>query len=546
MKSTVRQLLLLACFFSFAGVHADEFEFRDALMLELEYLLLRDSASIGEVEIASAELLGDVYGRLDYSMAWSDPTKIDRWIASVEASGRDGFDVSDFHLAELHKSKRELQSPNEPTPERRAKIEILLSDSVVRLAYSQVFGKVNPYGLDENWNYRRERREVSPEDAIVTLLKSPSPGAEIDQFIARGPLYNALRDAHQRYKAIEANGGWPMVPDGATIRPGDVDPRIAAIAERLAVSGDIESAASAGDRLDEYLEAGVRRFQSRHGLDADGIIGKGTLAAMNVPVSERVVALTVNLDRVRWLDDDIEDDMIVVNIAGFEAYLVQSGELVWQTRVQVGRTYHQTPVFRDEITYIAINPTWTVPYSIATKEMLPKLKSDATYLVSREFDVKDRSGKIVDSTQVDWNSLSRGNFPYTLVQRPGPSNALGRVKFMFPNKHSVYLHDTPSKYLFERAGRAFSHGCIRTQNPFDLAELLLAPQGWDRQRIQETLDSKELTNVVLETPVPVLITYFTARVDPDGTVHFFDDVYQRDQRVAEALARPFSFELPEM
>ena len=545
MKTAVHQLLLLAGFLLFASAHANESGFRDALLLELEYLSQLETASSKEVEVASAELLGEIYGRLDYAMVWSDPTKIDRWIESVEASARDGFDVSDFRLAELRKAKRELQTLNEPTPERRARIEILLSDSVVRLAFSQVFGKVNPYGLDENWNYRRERREVSPEDALVALLNSPSPGAEIDQFIARGPLYNALRDAHERYRAIEADGGWPMVPNGDTIRPGDADPRIAAIAERLAVSRDIESATSAANRLDEYLEAGVRRFQSRHGLDADGIIGKGTLAAMNVPAKDRVVTLQVNLDRVRWLADDIEDEMVVVNIAGFEAYLMRSGELVWRTRVQVGKSYHQTPVFRDEITYIAVNPTWTVPYSIATKEMLPKLKSDPTYLVSREFDVKDRNGIIVDSTRVDWQSLSRGNFPYTLVQRPGPANALGRVKFIFPNKHAVYLHDTPSKYLFERAGRAFSHGCIRTQNPFDLAELLLAPQGWDRQRIQETLDSKELTNIVLETPVPVLLTYFTVRVDSNGTVNFFDDVYKRDERVAEALARPFSFDLPE-
>jgi len=545
MKTAVRQLLLLACFFLFASSHANESGTRDALLLELEYLSQLETVSIREVEVASAELLGDVYGRLDYSMVWSDSAKIDRWIASVEASARDGFNVSDFHLEGLRGLKRELESPNELTPDRRARIEILLSDSVIRLAYSQVFGKVNPYGLDEDWNYRREKRDMSPEDALAALLKSRSPGDEIDHFIARGPLYNALRDAHERYRAIEADGGWPVVPGGDTIRPGDSDPRIAVIAERLAASGDIESAASAGNSLDEYLEIGVRRFQSRHGLDADGIIGKGTLAAMNVPASERVATLKINLERIRWLADDIEDEMIMVNIAGFEAYLVRSGELVWRTRVQVGKSYHQTPVFRDEITYIAINPTWTVPYSIATKEMLPKLKNDPTYLVSREFDVKDRNGMIVDSTRVDWQSLSRSNFPYTLVQRPGPANALGRVKFIFPNKYAVYLHDTPSKYLFERAGRAFSHGCIRTQNPFDLAELLLAPQGWDRQRIQETLDSKELTNIVLETPMPVMLTYFTARADPDGTVHFFDDVYQRDQRVAEALAKPFSFELPD-
>jgi murein L,D-transpeptidase YcbB/YkuD len=545
MNTTVRQLLLLAYFFSFAGAHADEVGFRDALLLELENLSQLDSASIGDVEIASVELIGDVYGRLDYATAWSDPAKIDRWIASVEASARDGFNVSDFHLEGLRGLKRELESPNELTPERRARIEILLSDSVVRLAYSQVFGKVNPYGLDEEWNYRRGQRDMSPEGALVVLLKSPSPGDEIDHFIARGPFYNALRDAHERYRAIEADGGWPVVPDGDTIRLGDADPRIAVIAERLAATGDIESAESVGNRLREYLETGVRRFQSRHGLEADGIIGKGTLAAMNVPASERVATLKINLERIRWLADDIEDEMIVVNIAGFEAYLVSGHQPVWSTRVQVGRPYHKTPVFRDEITYIAINPTWTVPYSIATKEMLPKLKKDPTYLASRDFDVKDRNGNIVDSTQIDWQSLSRGNFPYTLVQRPGPSNALGRVKFMFPNKYAVYLHDTPSKYLFERAGRAFSHGCIRTQNPFDLAELLLAPQGWDRQRIQETLDSKKLTNVVLEKPMPVLLVYLTARADPDGTVHFFDDVYERDQRVAEALAKPFSFDPPE-
>ena len=171
MKTAVRQLLLAAYFFSFAVAHADEVGFRDALLLELEHLQQLDSASIGDVEIASVELIGDVYGRLDYAMAWSDPAKIDRWIASVEASARDGFNVSDFHLQGLRGLKRELESPHELTPERRARIEILLSDSVVRLAYSQVFGKVNPYGLDEDWNYRRDQRELSPEDALVSLLK---------------------------------------------------------------------------------------------------------------------------------------------------------------------------------------------------------------------------------------------------------------------------------------------------------------------------------------------------------------------------------------
>lgn len=545
MSSTLRQLLLMACFSSFVGAHADEIEFRDALLLELEHHSQLDSAAIGNVEIASVEVLAEVYARLDYAMAWSDPAKVDRWIATVETSVQDGFDTSDFNLDELREARQELQSPDTLTPERRAAIELVLSDSVVRLAYSQVLGKVNPYELDENWNYRRQQREVSPEAALVALLGASSPGTELNQFLKRGPIYAALRDAYNRYTAIAAAGGWPVVPAGDTLRPGATDSRISIIAERLAATGDIESVTSPGNMYDAELEAGVRRFQGRHGLDADGIIGKGTLAAMNVSVDERLATLKLNLERVRWLADDVEDEMIVVNIAGFEAYLVKAGAPVWKTRVQVGKPYHQTPVFRDEITYIAVNPTWTVPYSIAIRSILPQQQADSTYLASHEFDVKDRNGNIVDPAEIDWKSLSRGNFPYTLVQRPGSWNALGQVKFMFPNKHAVYLHDTPSKYLFERAGRAFSAGCIRTQNPFDLAELLLAPQGYDRQRIQEVLDSKQLTNIVLETPMPVLLTYFTARADPDGTVHFFDDVYERDGKVAEALARPFTFEPPE-
>ena len=265
---------------------------------------------------------------------------------------------------------------------------------------------------------------------------------------------------------------------------------------------------------------------------------------MNVPADERLETIRVNLERLRWLADDAEDDMVVVNIAGFEAYLLKDGETVWGTRVQVGRTYRQTPIFRDEITYLSINPTWTAPRSLATRDVLPRIQSDPSYVVERGFDVRDRNGNNVDPTTIDWNSLSRNNFPYTLVQRPGPYNAMGLVKFMFPNQYSVYLHDTPSRYLFEREARAFSAGCIRTERPFELAELLLAPQGWDQARIQQVLDSGRLTNVVLETPMPVLLTYLTARVNDDGTLLFFPDVYERDGRISRALAAPFSFEPP--
>jgi murein L,D-transpeptidase YcbB/YkuD len=233
-----------------------------------------------------------------------------------------------------------------------------------------------------------------------------------------------------------------------------------------------------------------------------------------------------------------------VNIAGFRAYLLRDREIVWETKVQVGKTYHQSPVFRDEIKYLVFNPTWTVPYSIASKEILPAIKRDPEYFQKRDFDVKNRSGEIIDPTTVDWASVTQRNFVYTLVQRPGPNNALGRVKFMFPNKYAVYLHDTPSKYLFSRAERAFSHGCVRVENPYDFAELLLG-SGWDQDKIAVTLDSKETKTVMLPEPLPVLLMYWAAVVSQDGEVTFYDDVYSRDQRIADALDEPFRFEMPE-
>jgi murein L,D-transpeptidase YcbB/YkuD len=223
---------------------------------------------------------------------------------------------------------------------------------------------------------------------------------------------------------------------------------------------------------------------------------------------------------------------------------VRDGEVAWQTRVQVGKPFRKTPVFRDEMKYVVFNPTWTVPYSIATRDILPNVQVDPDYIEKRNFDIRNRNGDLVDPKSVDWSKLSRGNFPYTLVQRPGPDNALGRVKFMFPNEHAVYLHDTPSKHLFGHAERAFSAGCIRVENPFDFAEILLGRDGWTQERFKEVLDSGETRTTFLSEPLPVLLLYWTAEVDEDGTVHFYQDIYDRDQPVADALNARFTLDRP--
>jgi murein L,D-transpeptidase YcbB/YkuD len=536
-------LLLISAALS-AESAADNHDLRNAMLLELEILSEADEPRVDGIEIVSAALLADIYGELDFEPVWPDAERVERWLGTISKARDDGFDAADFHYEAIREIHAELPSRKAVTPDRRTEIELILTDSLIRFAYSEAFGKTNPYEFDTRWNYRRENRADSAAEALANLLRAASPGDELGQYMVRPPFYEALRANYVKYRDIVADGGWPEVPAGKTIRPGDSDPRIPVIAERLAISGDIDDAGVTTDTLDDRLEAGVRRFQTRHSLTADGIIGPGTLVAMNVPASERLETIRVNLERFRWLADDFEEDMVIVNIAGFEAHVLKGGEVVWSTRVQVGRAYRQTPIFRDEITYLAINPTWTAPRSLATRDVLPRIQNDPSYVIERGFDVRDRNGNNVDPTTIDWGSLSRNNFPYTLVQRPGPYNAMGQVKFMFPNRYSVYLHDTPSRYLFEREARAFSAGCIRTERPFELAELLLGPQGWDRARIQEVLDSGRLTNVVLETPMPVLLTYFTAGVDDEGTLFFFPDIYERDKRIADELSAPFRFEPP--
>ena len=525
---------------------ADDDADREALRHELEHLAETGMISTGQVDIAGKDLLVEIYGRRNYLPAWNDQRQIHDLIAVIRATEDDGLDPSDYHLEQIEYAYNELLGGRLTEATEWAPQDLILTDSLIRLGYHQLFGKVNPYTLDPNWNFRREMNDVDPATAIQDAIDSPSLAEHLKTLFPRGWVYEEFKAGLARYREIAASGGWPIIPEGPTLRPGATDDRLPILARRLAITGDLENRDSFDDLTvyDEFLLEGVKSFQARHGIDVDGIIGPASLRMLNVSAEMRVKTLEINLERARWVLDDIEDDFILVNIAGFEAYLVQDKEVVWQTKVQVGSQFHQSPVFRDEMKYLVLNPTWTVPYSIATKEMLPQIKSDPDYFAKRDFDLKDRNGKFIDPNSVDWSQVSARNFGYWLVQRPGPGNALGRVKFMFPNDHAVYLHDTPSKYLFNRAERAFSHGCIRVENPFDFAEQLLGKDGWTQEKFQDALDSEETQTVMLSTPLPVLLLYWTAVVRKDGTVVFYNDVYERDRAISDALDEPFMLDLP--
>jgi murein L,D-transpeptidase YcbB/YkuD len=523
---------------------ADEEDVREALRTEIENITLGIPLTSG-VEVAAASILSGFYERRSFSPAWRDAGQVTELLAAIEASEADGLDPDDYFLAEVQDARNVFESGENPGPVRAAVTDILLTESLIRLGYHERFGKVNPYTLDPNWNFRRDLGGVDPVEAVETVIDSPSLTGALQEFFPRGWSYRLLRDALAEYRRIESEGGWPAIPDGPTLRPGDADERLHLLAQRLIITGDLPADTQGPyATYDDRVEAGVRRFQVRHALDVDGVIGPATWRALNVPVSQRVMQLELSLERSRWITDDLEGDFILVNIAAFRAYVVRNHEAVWESRVQVGRPYRQTPVFRDEMRYLVFNPTWTAPFSIATRDILPRIQQDRSYLTTQGIDVKDRNGNLVDPALVDWQNLSRRSFPYTLVQRPGPYNAMGRIKFMFPNRFAVYLHDTPSRSLFESADRTFSAGCIRVAKPLELAEELLRVDGWDQQRIQEVLESGEIKTVSLSQPLPVFLLYWTAEIDADGLVYFYTDVYERDRAIADALDEPFRLDPP--
>jgi Uncharacterized protein conserved in bacteria len=354
-------------------------------------------------------------------------------------------------------------------------------------------------------------------------------------------LYVGLKRELARYRAAAASARWPTIAAGQALTAGMSDARVPVLRARLIASGDL-AAADASDSLtyDSALESAVKVFQQRMGLQDDGVAGSGTIAELNVPLADRIRQLRVNLDRGRVLLRDLPDEFVVVNIAGFTAHMVRAGKFVWSGRVQVGKPYRRTPIFRSQLGYVVFNPTWTVPPGIIEKDILPAAKRDPGSITRKGLKVLDANGRELDPGSIDWSRFKSGHIPYTLRQDPGPSNALGRVKLMFPNPYFVYLHDTPSQALFERAERSFSSGCVRVERALELTQLVLNDQErWNDESIARVLASGESRNVTLRKSIPVLLTYWTAWVDPQGRTQFRRDIYGQDDKWAQALEAEF-------
>jgi murein L,D-transpeptidase YcbB/YkuD len=500
-----------------------------------------ETVLVADSEIASRVLLPAIYRAHEYAPLWHNPRSVEQLLAAIRDSERDGLDPADYNLDTL---ERLLQQRRDGTTdnEQACGLDLLLTDSLVRLGYHLNFGKVDPEALDPDWNMTRYIEDMDTLVRQADAIDSGSVDLLLQSLRPQVPAYAHLQAALAQYRELQAWGGWQAVTPGETLKPGMSGERVAALRRRLLVTADMQPGSGDPASFDATLEAGVRAFQQRHGLEDDGIVGRSTLAALNVPVEQRIDQIRANLERARWVLHDLPETYILVDIAGFRVTYTRDGKVVWQTRAQVGRPFRKTPVFRARLTYLEVNPTWTVPPTILREDVLPALKRDPAYLAQKNMQVIDYDGNPVDTTTLDWQGYTGRNFPYLIRQGPGPENALGRIKFMFPNKHLVYLHDTPSKSLFGKATRAFSSGCIRIEHPYDLAGLLLeGDPDWDREKVIAAVDSLQTRTISLRQPVSVILLYWTVDFTPDGRVAFKQDIYGRDPAIVRGLNAGFRF-----
>lgn len=514
---------------------------RDVLKTRVETLRRKGQLEVRGSRLASIIVLPDFYERRGFRPAWTSST-IDQLFRAIAGAEADGLDPRDYNQTLLAQLRDEVAAKRPPDSALLADYDLLLTDALIRLGYHFMFGKVDPERIDADWNMSRQLPGFEPAVEMQRALDANDVYGALEREKPSHPFYTSLKRELARYRKIESAGGWPTVPSGATLRVGSVDARVPTLKRRLLATGDLPSGTDTSSTVyDSTVAAAVRGFQARVGDDADGVFGAGTRNALNVPVRDRVQQMRLSLERGRWVLHNLDSTFVVVNVAGYSVYYVRGGSTVWRSRAVVGLPYRRTPIFRDSIKYLDFNPTWTVPPGILARDMLPRLKRGGIRALPAGMRVLDRSGRTVNASRINWSSYSASKFPFTLRQDPGPQNALGRVKFMFPNKYLVYLHDTPSRELFDETARAFSSGCIRIERPFELADLLLADRKWNADSTARVLATGRTRTVNLRRPVPVLLLYLTSWVDDKGSVNFRSDIYGRDTRLARALDEPFRF-----
>jgi len=499
-------------------------------------------------QVCGSDALPDFYRRRDFRPAWIDDglklADARAFTGALRLVAEDGLDPSNYHLAALESLLAEIDAARTKgsrrvRPETLADLEMLLTDGFLLCGSHLLRGQINPETIQSEWLIKGRAEDVA---AVLEkgLATNDVPGA-LDSLRPGHAVYRLLRKAYRQYGELVAAGGWPGFPPGPKLVKGDCDPRVGALRRTLAAMGEKPAADAPGDAdlFDDALEGAVKSFQLRHGLEPDGVVGAETSSAIGVPAAERLKQIRANLERWRWITQDLGDRYVLVNVADFRVVIFEAGRLVMSMPAIVGRAYRQTPDFSGRMSAITLNPAWNVPPKLAREDLLPKLKKDPSYLQAKGFRVFENwseGAREIDGAAVNWAGIDEANLSYKFRQDPGPQNALGRIMFLFPNKFDVYMHDTPERWLFSRTVRDFSSGCIRIARPLDLAAYVLRDDpAWTREKIEEAIASGETQVIPLRTPLGVHVLYWTTWLGDDGRVQFRQDIYLRDAALVRAL-----------
>ena len=483
-----------------------------------------------------------IYAQRGFHPVWIDagvvkPTA-QKLLAALERADEEGLSAADYHPDPIAERLAALATAS---PDERAELDLLLTDAAVRFAVHLRAGRALPKTI--NPDFAVIPPAVDPAKVLAELFKASDVEAYYTSFVPTRTEYGALKQALRHHRDLAKAGGWPLVPAPRTakLEPGMRDPAVKVLRKRLAVTGEHDGTPGQGDLYDAPLRKAVERFQARHGLIVDGIVGASTIAALNVPVSQRVEQILSNLERLRWQPDSFGDRYVVVNIPDYSLKAYENGVLARDMRVVVGTPVRRTPILSSTITSVTLNPTWTMPPRLAREDFLPKLIRDPSYAASNGYTVFASwasNAPALDSRRIDWRSIGNGISKLRIRQDAGPNNSLGQLKFNIPNDFAIYLHDTPNREKFGMTKRAFSSGCVRLGDPMGLAEYVFAgtPE-WPTERRQKQLDTGETKTVLLKKAVPVHLLYQTAWVDAHGVTQFREDIYARDAELLDAIAR---------
>jgi murein L,D-transpeptidase YcbB/YkuD len=484
-----------------------------------------------------------LYGETGFRPLWTDGAgltpRAKAMAALFAAAAEDGLDPDDFILPQV--AAGDLAA--------LARLDLAMTAKALFYARQMSGGRLLPNRLTSYNDLTSQR--VDAAEAMKHLAWSPYPEAYLKSLAPRHAAYLAFKNELKDVRARLASDD-PPIAEGRKVRPGNRDPRVPIVRARLerlgftvqlppqAVSADrlagrTATTALAPEYLDSALAAALSDFQKHNELRVTGLLDNQTIRALNGRTAKRdELRLVMNMERLRWLPDELGARHILVNQAAFELRINDAGREVWRTNVIVGRTDMQTAAFSDVMETVVFNPAWGVPASIISNEMLPILRRDPSYLDRIGFTVLNKRGRRVKSSSVRWGSYG-DKIPFSVMQPPGDDNALGEIKFLFPNSHDIYMHDTPSRKLFSRPVRAFSHGCVRVDNPHRLAEIVL---GWNAAEVDKAIASRRSQGIGLKSKLPVHLAYFTAWPDEAGKIVYYQDVYGRDRVMEQALSTP--------